>query len=136
MSSAETPTKRARPLSPHLQVYRLPTTAVLSILHRITGVFLCAGAVVICLGLLALADGISSWERYVELVTSLPGKVIMAAFLLTNLYHFLTGLRHLVWDAGVGFANEQTARSNVVLIVVFALASLGLLYVFFGGGAP
>jgi succinate dehydrogenase / fumarate reductase, cytochrome b subunit len=136
MSSAETPTKRARPLSPHLQVYRLPTTAVLSILHRITGVFLCAGAVVICLGLLALADGMTSWDRFVELATSLPGKLIMAAFLLTNLYHFLTGMRHLVWDAGSGFANEQTARSNVVLIVLFAVGALALLYLFFVGGAP
>ena len=46
---------KIRPLSPHLQVYKLPMAAVLSITHRITGVLLFIGLLVLAWVFIACA---------------------------------------------------------------------------------
>jgi succinate dehydrogenase / fumarate reductase cytochrome b subunit len=89
-----------RPLSPHLQVYRPQLTSVLSITHRITGVVLSAGLVMIVAWLLALAGGAEAYERLNALLFSIPGLVLLLIWTQAMFYHLLNGIRHLLWDAG------------------------------------
>ena len=117
-----------RPLSPHLQVYKPQLTSILSIIHRGTGVALCAGAVLIAIGLLALADGYEAWSYFRAQCGEIWGKLIIAAFLLSLVYHWLNGLRHLGWDAGYGLDIEKTYVTGKLVLVLFALISAALLY--------
>ena len=48
-------TQRTRPLSPHLQIYRPMLTMMMSIIHRITGVALYAGVILLIWWLMAAA---------------------------------------------------------------------------------
>ena len=130
--AAEAQTKTSshakRPLSPHLQVYKPQLTSVMSIIHRASGVALCAGAVLIAIGLLALADGYESWTYFRAQCGTLIGKLIIAAFLLALVYHWLNGLRHLGWDAGYGLDIKATYTTGKVVLVLFAVIGAVLLY--------
>ena len=89
-----------RPLSPHLQVYRPQLTSVLSITHRMTGVLLSAGLIVIVAWLLALAAGPAAFDRMNGLLSSVPGLILLLVWTQALFYHLLNGIRHLLWDAG------------------------------------
>lgn len=124
-----------RPLSPHLQVYKWQVQMVTSILHRATGVALVVGALGLVWGLLALAAGPQAWGAFAACVGSLPGMVAAFGFSWALAYHLLNGIRHLVQDAGAGFAIPDFVRSSwisiigsVVLVLLawgFALAQRG-----------
>ncbi len=92
-----------RPLSPHLQVYRPQLTSVTSIFARITGVALLGAAVLVVWWFLAAASGPEYFNFVNGLMTSWFGDLVMLAALWAVCYHFLSGLRHLVWDTGRGF---------------------------------
>jgi succinate dehydrogenase / fumarate reductase, cytochrome b subunit len=128
MGTENAPTKRARPLSPHLQVYKPQLTSMLSIAHRGTGVALCAGAVLVAVGLLALADGYDAWMGFRAHLSAWYGKLVVIGFMLAMVYHWLNGLRHLGWDAGFGLDIKQTYATGKLLIVAFVLISAALLY--------
>jgi succinate dehydrogenase / fumarate reductase cytochrome b subunit len=90
----------SRPLSPHLQVYRLQLTSVLSITHRATGLVLSAGLLVFVAWLLAVAAGPAAFESANALLASIPGRLLLAGISFSFFYHLCNGIRHLVWDAG------------------------------------
>ena len=92
-----------RPLSPHLQIYRPQVTSVTSIFARITGVALLGAAVLVVWWFLAAATGPEYFNFVNGLMTSWFGDLVMFAALWAVCYHFLSGLRHLYWDAGRGF---------------------------------
>lgn len=118
-------TNRARPLSPHLQIYRPQLTSVLSILHRITGIVLSLGAFVLAWWLLAVAQGGDAYARAAGFLASPFGKLVLVGFSLALVYHLLNGIRHLLWDAGWGFKLPQVYRSGYVVVgltVVFTAA--------------
>jgi succinate dehydrogenase / fumarate reductase cytochrome b subunit len=115
---------RARPLSPHLQIYRPQLTSVLSITHRATGVFLGLGALLLCYWLLCIAAGPASYERLVALLDSWPGRVGLLLIALSFYYHLCNGIRHLFWDAGLGLELRATYRSGyAVLAATVALTA-------------
>lgn len=91
-----------RPLSPHLQIYRLPLTAITSILTRITGNALLVGALLLVWWLLAAATGPEAYAVANAVVTSWLGKLVLIGSLWALYYHGLAGIRHLVWDMGWG----------------------------------
>ena len=99
-----------RPLSPHLQVYRLPLTAVLSIIHRATGVFLSFGLVLMVWFLMAVAQGPGSFETVSGLLNSILGKLFLWGWIFALLFHLVHGIRHLIWDTGLGFERETLNR--------------------------
>jgi succinate dehydrogenase / fumarate reductase, cytochrome b subunit len=119
---------RNRPLSPHLQVYKPQLTTVLSIIHRATGVALCAGAVLITWGLVALAGGIAAWDQFCQCAGTWYGKIVIGGFTLALVYHWLNGLRHLAWDAGYGLDIKQTYASGKLLLVLFVVFGIALIY--------
>lgn len=91
---------RERPLSPHLQVYRLIPTMAMSIAHRLTGMALYAGAFVVTWWLFAAASGPDAYEFVADILQSWFGLAILIGFSWALLHHLLGGLRHLVWDTG------------------------------------
>ncbi len=116
---------QARPMSPHLQIYRWQITTVMSILHRISGVMLAVGAIGLTWWLLALSDGGAHYERTASIVASPFGKLLLFGFSLALVYHLLNGMRHLLWDIGWGFEIPEFYRSGwmvAVLTVVFTVA--------------
>ena len=113
-----------RPLSPHLQVYRPQLTSVLSISHRITGIVLSAGTVLLAWWLIALAAGPDSFARASAILGSIPGKLILFAFTLALSYHLCNGIRHLFWDAGYGFEIETAYASGKAVLAASVVLTL------------
>ena len=112
----------SRPLSPHLQVYRPQLTSVLSIFHRMTGVFLSTGAAMLVCWLLTAAAGPEyyAWSQW--FLTSWLGYALLAVWSWCLFYHLCNGVRHLLWDGGIGFSLKSTYRSGVLMV----LCALGL----------
>lgn len=126
-----------RPLSPHLQVYRPQITSVLSILHRITGVVLAIGAVGFAWWLTAASYGPEAWARAQGVVGSWFGMLVLFGMTFALFYHLANGIRHLAWDAGLGF-ELTTLRRTGWLVVIAAFALTGATWVcalYFAGGA-
>lgn len=117
-------TSNARPLSPHLQVYRLAFTTVLSGLHRITGLLLTAASLVLVAWLVAAACGARSYAAVGGLLASWPVRIMLAGALGVFWYHLFNGIRHLVWDAGFGF-DQRAARRSGALVVLFTALAFG-----------
>jgi succinate dehydrogenase cytochrome b subunit len=114
-----------RPLSPHLQVYRPQITSMLSILHRITGVALAVGTLLLTYWLVAAASGPESFATAQGIIGSFIGRLLLFGWSFALFYHLCNGIRHLVWDAGYGFEIDTATRSG--WIVVGASAALTLL---------
>jgi succinate dehydrogenase / fumarate reductase, cytochrome b subunit len=111
-------TNRARPLSPHLQVYRPQITSVMSILHRVTGIVLSLGAFLLAWWLLAVARGADAYDRAAGYLASPFGKLALFGFSFVLVYHLLNGIRHLLWDAGWGLKIPQVYRSGYTVIAL------------------
>lgn len=89
-----------RPLSPHLQVYRPQLTSVMSISHRISGLLLSLGMVVVATWLVALAAGPGAFATVTGWLASPAGLIGLLLWTVALFYHLLNGIRHLFWDAG------------------------------------
>ena len=125
-----------RPLSPHLQIYRPQITSVLSIFHRITGVILSIGILVLVAWLAAAAAGPAAYETVTALMGSVPGRLLLFGWTLAFFYHFLNGIRHLEWDTGRGFEIPQVVKSGwTVVILALFLTLLLWARLLAGGGA-
>ncbi|MEM7169922.1 MAG: succinate dehydrogenase, cytochrome b556 subunit [Pseudomonadota bacterium] len=116
---------RQRPLSPHLQVYRPQLTSVLSILHRMTGVALAVGTLLLVYWLAATAAGEEDYATAQSFIGSIIGRLLLFGWSWALFYHLCNGIRHLVWDAGYGFELPEVYRSG--WIVVGASAGLTLI---------
>jgi len=121
----------ARPLSPHLTVYRFAYTMALSILHRITGVALAAGLVLLVAWLHALASGEAAYAQFTAVAGHGLAQVVVACWLLAFVYHFANGIRHLCWDAGYGLNKTQARRSALWVVLFVVVVTLALIYGFF-----
>ena len=127
--------RRERPLSPHLQVYRWQVQMVTSILHRATGMALAVGLLGMVWGLLSLATGEVSWNLFTACAGSPLGKVVLFGFSWALAYHLVNGIRHLVQDAGYGFAVPDFVRSSwlsVIGSIVLVLLAWGIVAVRWG----
>ena len=110
-----------RPLSPHLQIYRLPLAAILSISHRITGVLLTAAAVALAFLVSAAAYAPDLWQIAMAGLQHPLGRFLLIAWTFALAFHLCTGIRHLVWDACVGL-NPPTVQVSNWLVLTGAAA--------------
>ena len=114
------------PTSPHLQIYRLPLTALLSITHRITGVILAFGCVVLVWMLAAAAFDPDYYNAMLPYMDGWLGKIFMLGVIFSLYLHFCNGIRHLFWDVGYGFELETvdlTAKLAIVIAIVLTAAT-------------
>ena len=115
-----------RPLSPHLQVYRPQLGSVMSISHRLTGLFLGVGALFLTFWLTSMAGGPSQYATVQALVDSLFGRAILVAWTFSLFYHLCNGIRHLFWDAGYGYDLQSSHLSGWATLITSVLLTAGL----------
>ncbi|HTZ70679.1 MAG TPA: succinate dehydrogenase, cytochrome b556 subunit [Acetobacteraceae bacterium] len=104
-----------RPLSPHIGIYRWPVTMASSILNRATGIVLCAGTLLLVWWLAAAAAGPASFDLVQEFCKSPLGLLVLFGWTASLFFHLLSGLRHLAWDMGYGFAKPGLNRGTWLL---------------------
>ncbi len=115
----------ARPLSPHLQIYRPQLTSVLSITHRATGVALAVGTLLLVWWLIAAATGPEEYAVVQTVMSSWIGRLLLLGWTVALFYHLCNGIRHLFWDAGYGFELRTTYISGwLVILATLALTAL------------
>ena len=112
-----------RPLSPHLQVYRPQITSVLSIFHRMTGVALSAGVIFLVYWLVALSAGPATYQQAISILATSWLKFCYVGWSFCFFYHFANGIRHLVWDVGIGYEMKQINVSGWLVLVVSLVAT-------------
>ncbi|MCC7258037.1 MAG: succinate dehydrogenase, cytochrome b556 subunit [Gammaproteobacteria bacterium] len=117
-------TQPDRPLSPHLGVYRWQVSNTLSIVHRLTGVMLSAGAVVFTAWLVATAGGPDAYLGVVGVLRSPPGVLALVGWTFCFFYHLCNGIRHLCWDAGYGFGISQARASGFAVVAAAVLLTV------------
>ncbi|RDD35649.1 Succinate dehydrogenase cytochrome b556 subunit [Wolbachia endosymbiont of Cylisticus convexus] len=119
-----------RPLSPHLQIYKVQVTSFFSIMHRLTGI------------LLFLLLMILSWcfilhvyfpklfiVKYLNVLLFTPiAKLAYVLYFISFLYHFLNGIRHLLWDAGLNLEIANVSKSAMLLTVMLLLSTMAFLF--------
>lgn len=115
----------ARPLSPHLQIYRWSWTMAMSIAHRATGTALYAGTLLIAAWLIAAASGPAAFEKAQWVAGSWLGRLVLFGYSFALLHHMVGGLRHFVWDMGAGFGPEE--RMKLAKYSVFVSGGLTVL---------
>jgi succinate dehydrogenase / fumarate reductase cytochrome b subunit len=113
-----------RPLSPHLQHYKLPLTAYLSVAHRATGIVNSAAIVLLVLLIASAAGSQDSYELMSAVANSWFGKLVLFGFTITLYYHMGNGIRHLFWDVGLGFDLEDAKKSGNVVLIFAAVMSV------------
>jgi succinate dehydrogenase / fumarate reductase cytochrome b subunit len=118
-----------------MQVYRWQITMTMSILHRITGVILTVGAFALAWWLLALAAGGEAYANAAACLASPLGQLALFGFTLSLVYHLLNGIRHLAWDAGLGFEIPEFYASGWTVAVLSVVFTLAIWFVVLGAGA-
>jgi succinate dehydrogenase / fumarate reductase cytochrome b subunit len=122
-----------RPLSPHLQIYRPMLTMMMSIVHRITGIGLYFGLLLLAWWLNA-AGGPNGYARFEGFIGSWIGRIILFGYTWALIHHMLGGIRHLIWDTGHGLGpneREWLVAANLVgsIAITVLLWIVGLLFV-------
>jgi succinate dehydrogenase / fumarate reductase cytochrome b subunit len=110
-----------RPLSPHLQVYRLPLTALVSITHRATGVFLSLGMILLVVVLMSVAQGPAAFAVAQDWLRSVLGWLFLWGWIYALLFHLVHGVRHLIWDTGHSFDRASLNRLAIYEIAASLL---------------
>ena len=113
-----------RPLSPHLQIYRPQITSVLSIVHRLTGVALTLGTLLLTWWLVSAAYGPDAFADAQGFLASWLGQLLLWAFTFALFYHLGNGIRHLAWDFGWGFELSQVRASGLAMLAFAVVGSL------------
>ena len=114
----------ARPLSPHLQIYRPMLSTMMSITHRITGAALFFGIALLVAWLLAAACSDSWFDLAQQFFAHWFGRLVLFGFTWALIHHMLGGLRHFIWDTGKGFdlpTVEILVRANLIGSIVLTV---------------
>ena len=120
---ADNPQKpgHARPLSPHLTIWRWQVTMLASIMHRATGMALSVGAMVLAWWLVSISNGPEGYDSFMVYAAMPLGLIVLFGFTWAFAFHFCNGIRHLAWDLGYGFEKHTASKTG---FLVFALSFL------------
>ena len=113
-----------RPLSPHLQVYRPQITSILSILHRITGVGLWAGALLMTYWIASATYGPETFAQAQSILGSWFGRLVLLGLTVAMFYHLGHGIRHMAWDIGWGYEMKMLTLTGWALLVFTLVMTL------------
>lgn len=123
-----------RPLSPHLQIYKLELPMVLSGLHRISGIALSVGTLLLVSWLASAAYSAEVFSAISSFLGSLVGQFMLFGWCFSLIYHSINGVRHLIWDTGRLLEIEQIKDSSKIVLALSV--PLTLLTWFLAGGFP
>ncbi len=124
-----------RPLSPHLDVYKLPLTGLISITHRITGVGLSVGTLLLACWLMAAATGAESYATINGFLGSWVGMLLMFLWSFAFFFHLCNGIRHLIWDTGRGLDLADVEKSAKFVLIATAVLTVLTWVIALAGGA-
>ena len=116
----------SRPLSPHIQIYKPQITSVLSISHRISGVFLSLGLLAVFLFIFLLALGKDSYTLWISFSNSFLGEIILFGWIFALSFHMFNGIRHLFWDYDIGLSLSVSKWTGI--IVCFASVTISIIF--------
>ena len=124
--------KSARPISPHLAIYKMQITSGLSVLHRVSGMLLFIGLLClswwICYFVFTYGEMAANNICNVDVVlqmrenlvlrffSSFIGQIILIMWSYCLFYHICAGIRHLFWDCGIGFKRAQVNCTAMAVI--------------------
>jgi len=120
--------KAKRPLSPHLQVYKPQMTSVLSIFHRMTGVALAIGTLMVAWWLIAAATSESAYNTAQSFASNPIGTLMIFGWSVALFYHLSNGVRHLFWDMGYLFKIESAYKAGYLVLLSTVLLTAGAWY--------
>ena len=107
-----------RPLSPHLSIHKKVLTSVFSISHRITGISLTLGSLLITVWIVLLAMGPIYFSYYEKISTNLIFKIILFIWTIGIFYHLFNGIRYLFWSLGWGMSLKTVYFSGYLVILL------------------
>ena len=113
-----------RPISPHLQIYTLPLTGIISISHRLTGVFLSVGLIGIVMMLAQIRNGMLSYLEMQSMLQFFPIRLLFAGFVYALIFHLCHGIRHLIWDVGHSFSRDTLTRYALIEILASLILTI------------
>lgn len=119
----------ARPISPHLDIYRPQITWTVSITHRITGVALFFSSILVIWWFLALSTSPEYFAVANGVLTSWFGDLVLTLSAWAIWFHFLNGVRHLVWDTGRGMGMKRVARTGWLVIALSVVMTLVTIWI-------
>ena len=115
------PATQARPLSPHLTIYKPPITMTMSIMHRITGGALYFGTLLVAWWLVAAATSESYFNFVDWIFGSWIGRLVLFGYTWVLMHHMMGGIRHFIWDAGFGLEKHTASKIAWATIVAAVL---------------
>ena len=108
--------KKIKPLSPHLSIYKPQITSIMSISHRLSGIYQSFGNVMIFIFFLLILIGEKYYNLSMLFFNSYLGRVFTFLYIFSLCYHMCNGIRHLVWDLGYGFELKNVYYSGYTTI--------------------
>ena len=125
LEAGTTAARRPRPLSPHIQVYKFMLSYLMSGFHRVSGLALYFGVLLLAWWLVAAAAGPNAYGNFEWFIGSWIGKLVLLGYTWALLHHLLGGVRHLIWDLGYGF--EPSEREFLALSTIVGSVALTVL---------
>jgi succinate dehydrogenase / fumarate reductase cytochrome b subunit len=123
-----------RPLSPHLQIYKLELPMVLSGLHRITGIALSVGSILLVAWISSAVHSAEAFASMNGFLRGYIGQFVLFGWTFSLIYHSVSGVRYLIWDTGRLLEVKQIySSSKIVLAIAIVLTLLAWIL---GGGFP
>ena len=113
-----------RPLSPHLSIYKKVLTAVFSVLHRLTGIGLSIGSILITIWIAILALGPNYFFIFKAISTFLFFKIILFVWTIGLFFHLFNGIRYLFWSFGLGMELKTVYNSSYLVILLTFLSTI------------
>ena len=105
------------PTSPHMQIYRLPMAAVLSISHRITGAMLSGAGIALAFLIASAAFVPDVWNCAMAVLQHPFGTLVLVGLSFALAFHLCTGVRHLIWDTASGLDMAMVRVSNWLVLI-------------------
>lgn len=121
-----------RPLSPHLQIYKLELPMVLSGLHRITGIALSVGSILLVAWISSAVYSAEAFAGMSRFLGGYIGQFVLFGWTFSLIYHSVNGVRHLIWDTGRLLEVEQIYSSGKIVLAIAIVLTL-LAWILAGG---
>ena len=113
-----------RPLSPHLTIHKKVLTAVFSIFHRITGIGLSIGSILMAIWISLIALGPNYFFIFESIAATLIFKIILFLWTLGVFYHLFNGIRYLFWTYGLGMEIKTVYNSGYIILLLTFIATI------------
>ena len=125
-------TNNKKPLSPHLQIYKPQITSILSISHRISGIFLSLGLMFAFAFIVLIALGENYYKIWLYFSNSKLGELILLGWLVSIVFHMLNGLRHLSWDYGIGLSINTVKWTGIIVCILTFIITIIIGFYYLG----